>query len=226
MPPVERPLRRMLVRRPFIRIPHLHRRIDIHHTLIVAPLQQFAAVDVPRQVNDQVARAHILAQLFGHVVPLDLILHKLHPLLRPLLEDAALVLKIHHRNILQRHLDQLLQNRQRALRHRAITDKQNLLAKRNHQSLLSVKRNSRPRLLKKADERAVSVHALPRGSSNSQCARPFSCLAASSQTGAITSAALFCSRPKGSCPCLADPSPGSVNPSPFSADPSPHPEAS
>ena len=62
VPPVERPLGGVLVARPGVRIPQLHRRVDVQHAAVVAPLHDLAAVDVPRQVDQEVAGREMLAR--------------------------------------------------------------------------------------------------------------------------------------------------------------------
>jgi hypothetical protein len=42
------------------------------------------------------------------------------------------ILKVHHRDVLARHLDVLDQDRQGALRDRTVTDEQNLLVELDH----------------------------------------------------------------------------------------------
>ena len=57
VPPVERSLGGMLAVGVAVRVPDLDRRVDVEHAVVVAPLQQLAAVDVPGQVDEQVAVA-------------------------------------------------------------------------------------------------------------------------------------------------------------------------
>ena len=56
VPPVERPLGGVFVRRAGVGVPDLDRRVDVEHAAVVAPLEDFAAVDVPGEVHQQVAR--------------------------------------------------------------------------------------------------------------------------------------------------------------------------
>jgi hypothetical protein len=41
-------------------IPQLGRRVDIHHAVVAAPLQDLERVDVPGEVDEDVAIAHVL----------------------------------------------------------------------------------------------------------------------------------------------------------------------
>ena len=63
VPPIERPLGGMLVRGAGVRVPDLDRRVEVEHAAIVAPLEDLAAVDVPGQVDQQVAGREVLGQL-------------------------------------------------------------------------------------------------------------------------------------------------------------------
>ena len=54
--PVERPLGGGLVRRPGVGIPELHGRVDVQHAMVVAPLHDLAAIDVPGQIDEEIAR--------------------------------------------------------------------------------------------------------------------------------------------------------------------------
>ena len=73
----------VLVGRAFVGIPHFDGGIDVQHAAVVAPLQQFAAVDVPRQVDQEVAGGEVLAENLAHVVPLNLGADKFDALLDP-----------------------------------------------------------------------------------------------------------------------------------------------
>ena len=42
-----------------VRIPFFDRRVDVEHAVVVTPLQDCARVDVPREVDQQVARAEM-----------------------------------------------------------------------------------------------------------------------------------------------------------------------
>ena len=62
VPPIERPLGGMLVVAAGVRVPHFDRRVDVQHAVVVAPLEDLAAVDVPGQVDQQIARREVLAK--------------------------------------------------------------------------------------------------------------------------------------------------------------------
>ena len=53
--PVEGALGRVLVCGSGVGIPDLHRRVDVKDPPVVAPLHDFAAIDIPRQVDEQVS---------------------------------------------------------------------------------------------------------------------------------------------------------------------------
>ena len=46
---------------PCVGVPQLDRGVDVEHAVVVAPLQDLAAVDVPGQVDQQVAGGDVLA---------------------------------------------------------------------------------------------------------------------------------------------------------------------
>ena len=53
--PVERPLGGRLVAGAGVRVPQLHGRVDVQDAPVVAPLHDLHAVDIPRQIDQQVA---------------------------------------------------------------------------------------------------------------------------------------------------------------------------
>ncbi len=59
MPPVECQVRGVSPLGVFVRIPEFDRRIEIEHAMVVAPADDFAAVDVPGQVNEQIAGSNM-----------------------------------------------------------------------------------------------------------------------------------------------------------------------
>ena len=89
--PVEGSLGRGLVLGSGVRIPELHRGVDIEDAPVVAPLHDFAAVDVPRQVDKQVSGGNVLAQQAAHVFGCDSILDKRHALLDPWLQRFVIL---------------------------------------------------------------------------------------------------------------------------------------
>ena len=58
----------MLVAGARVRVPELHRRVDVQHAVVVAPLHDLAAVDVPGQVDEEVAGREMLAEQRAQVV--------------------------------------------------------------------------------------------------------------------------------------------------------------
>ena len=129
--PVERALRRVhLAAR--IRVPHLDRCIDVKDTVVAAPLQEDAGVDVPRQVDQHVAAREIPAEdllevLLGHPVP-----DERHPHRGPFPELLLLALEIDHGDLLRGHLDVLEQDGERAFGDCAVADEYDLLAEFDH----------------------------------------------------------------------------------------------
>ena len=87
--PVEGPLGRVLVVRPAIGVPELHRRVDVEHATVVAPLHDFAAIDVPRQIDEQVAGREVLAQQAAQVLRRHAILDEGYALLDPGLQSRG-----------------------------------------------------------------------------------------------------------------------------------------
>ena len=88
VPPVERSLGRMLLLGPGVRIPELDRRVDVEHAAVVAPLQDLAAVDVPGQVDEQVAGRQVLRPAAAEVVLGHAVLDERHTALDPRPEDG------------------------------------------------------------------------------------------------------------------------------------------
>ena len=62
VPPIERSRGGMLVIAAVVGIPDLDRGVHVQNAAVVAPLEDFAAVDVPGQVDDQVAGRDVLFQ--------------------------------------------------------------------------------------------------------------------------------------------------------------------
>ena len=72
VPPIEGPLGGVLVERTGVRVPNLHRRVQIEHPLIVTPLDDLAAVDVPGQIDQEIAGRHVFTQFGSQVLRRDL----------------------------------------------------------------------------------------------------------------------------------------------------------
>ena len=133
--PVERALGRMLVGPAGVRIPQLGRGVDVEHAVVVAPLQDLAGVDVPGQVDQQVARRQMLAQQRGPDCPACTRSRtKRTPEFGPGPQLRRAVLEIHDRDVCRRNLDQLEEDRQRALGHRAVADEEDFFGESDHGS--------------------------------------------------------------------------------------------
>src|SRR5215510_3933840 len=129
MPPVECPLSRMLVVLPAVGIPELYRRVDIQYTPVVAPLYDFATVDVPRQVDEEVPGRDVLAQQYAQVLRRHALPNEGHALLDPGLQSCRVWRKVHDGDALGIDPDVLQQNGQRAPRYSPKTDEQDSLRK-------------------------------------------------------------------------------------------------
>ena len=136
VPPVKRHLLRRSALRVFIRIPQLDRRVDVKHAFVVAPLQKFAAVNVPREVNQHIAGGKIFAQQRAHVLARHAPALELHAALEPRRQDAAPVLEVHDGDVFGRGLDVLDQDRQGALRDGAVADEQDFVFKLQHGKII------------------------------------------------------------------------------------------
>jgi len=71
VPHIQRALERMRVVHVVIRVPQFDARVQIAHAVLAAPGENRRAVDVPREVEDEVARTHarreeLVEILFGH----------------------------------------------------------------------------------------------------------------------------------------------------------------
>ena len=117
VPPVKRSLGRVLVRRPGIGIPQLGGGVHIQHSVVVAPLEDLAGVDVPGEVDEEVARGQIFAEQPAHIFLRHAVAHKPHAPGGPRLQLRRPVLEIHDGDVPGRDLDQLENNRERALGH-------------------------------------------------------------------------------------------------------------
>ena len=118
VPPIKRQFGRMFGPGR-VGVPKLHGGIQVQHPVVVAPLQDFAAVDVPGQVHQQVPGAQVAAQEVPQVPRGDPVLDEGDPLPGPFMDCLAPILEIHHRNLRRRHLQVLEQERQGAGSHRA-----------------------------------------------------------------------------------------------------------
>ena len=113
VPPIERPLGGMLLGGAGVRVPNFHRRVQIEHAAIVAPLEDLAAVDVPGQVDQQIARRDVLRQLRAEILRRDPLPDEADALGGPGLQRLRAVLEIQDRDVLQRDAE-VLQRRSAA----------------------------------------------------------------------------------------------------------------
>ena len=132
VPPVERPLGRVLVARSGVRIPQLHRRVDVQHAVVVAPLHDLAAVDVPGQVDQEVAGRQMLAEERAHVLFGDALLDEGHAALDPGPERRLVRSEIHDGDALRIDVDEAQKNGQRASRDGPETNEQDSVRKGQH----------------------------------------------------------------------------------------------
>ena len=125
--PVQRHLLRRRVQRILVRIPQFHRGVDVEHAVVMAPLENFAGVNVPRQINQEIPGAQIFAQQRAQVLPGDPLMREFHAELDPGGERRLAVLEIHDRDVFGRRLEVLHEDGQRALRDRTVANEQNLV---------------------------------------------------------------------------------------------------
>ena len=64
-------------------IPQFRGGIDIHDAVITAPLQDLEGVDIPSQVDQQIAWTDMLGEQRAHIVFGDAIAHEAHAFRRP-----------------------------------------------------------------------------------------------------------------------------------------------
>ena len=100
--------------------------------MVAAPLQDLERVDVPGEVDQQVAGADVLREQLAHVVLGDAVAHEADALGGPRLQLGRAVLEIHDRDVLRRHLDVLEEDRQGALGDRAVTDEEDFVFEFDH----------------------------------------------------------------------------------------------
>ena len=130
--PVEGSLGRVLVFGSGVGIPELHRRVHIEDAPVVAPLHDFATIDIPRQVDEEVSGREVLSQQAPQVLRRHAILDESHALLDPGLQRGIVWLKVYDGDALGIDAEVFDQNGQRATRHRSKTDEQDSIRKPNH----------------------------------------------------------------------------------------------
>ena len=133
--PVERPLGRVLVPGPRVRVPELHRRVEIQDAVVVAPLNDLAAVDVPGEIDEEVAGRQMFGEERVQVLRRHLLLHEVHALFDPRLQRRVIGLELHDRDLRRLDVDVLHEDRQRAPGHEAKAHEQDPIRKRLHGQL-------------------------------------------------------------------------------------------
>src|SRR5208283_2123885 len=121
-----------VVRQALVGIPQLGGRVDVADAAVVAPLENLKRIDVPGEVDNDVARGNVLAQQRTQVLAGDAVLDEIHALRRPLPELLGPVLEIHDRDVLGRHFDVLEDDWERALGHGAIAHEEDIIGEFDH----------------------------------------------------------------------------------------------
>ena len=132
--PVEGALSRVLLA-PGIGVPDLDGGVDVEDAVVMAPLQDLAGIDVPGQVDQDIAGREVLAEHRVHVLLRDLVADVADALGGPLAEFLLLCLEIDHGDVLRGHLDVLKEDGERAFGDGAVADKEDLVAEIDHDAL-------------------------------------------------------------------------------------------
>ena len=98
----------------------------------MTPLEDLAAVDVPGQVDQQIAGRHVLGQFRAQILRRDPPPDEADALAGPGLQRLRAVLEIQDRDVLQRDAEVFEEDRQRALGHGPVAQEQNALGKVDH----------------------------------------------------------------------------------------------
>ena len=130
--PVEGSLGGVLVVGSSVGIPELYRGVHIEDAPVVAPLHDFATINVPRQVDEEVSGGEVLSQQAPQVLRCHTILDESHALLDPGLQSGVVGLEVNDGDAFGIDVQVLDQNGQRATRHRSKTDQQDSIRKCNH----------------------------------------------------------------------------------------------
>ena len=131
LPGIQAALVGRLVHDVAVRIPLLERRVDVVDAMLGAPRQHVERLDVPRQVDDGVARAHEAAEQRGEVVRRQALALERHARLQRILDPGAHILEVHHRDAIGRHVQVPAHEGQRALAHRSAAEHQDASAERS-----------------------------------------------------------------------------------------------
>jgi hypothetical protein len=89
----------------FVGIPEFHRGVDVENPVIMAPRNDFAAVDIPSEIDEQITLGKILTQNRANVFGSNLFLFKMDSLGCPRSKGFLVGLKIKNCDFIQRHLD-------------------------------------------------------------------------------------------------------------------------
>ena len=122
----------MLVARPGVRVPQLHRRVDVQHALVVAPLHDLAAVDVPGQVDEEVAGREMFAEERAQIVLRDAVLDEGDPPFEPGPQRRLVRIELHDGDALRIDVEVAQQDGQCAPRDGAKAHEQNSMRKCQH----------------------------------------------------------------------------------------------
>ena len=106
-----------------VSVPEFDARVEIADPRIVAPLQNLACVDAPRQINEHVTRTEVPTEHFAEIVFLDAVEHVRDTFCQLRGNTRPIVDEIHDRNPVGSH-DVAEQKRKGALRHRSTAEHQ------------------------------------------------------------------------------------------------------
>src|SRR5215468_3698930 len=98
----------------------------------MAPLNDLAAVDVPGQVDEEIAGGDVLSKQRPQALRCDAVLDERHALLEPGEECRLVRLEVHDGDLLRRNLHVLEENGQRTSRYRTKPNKENAPIKGEH----------------------------------------------------------------------------------------------
>ena len=132
VPPVEREVRGVGALRMLVGVPEFDRRVEIEHAVVVAPLHDLAAVDVPGEVDEQVAGGEVLAEQVAEVVWRHLVADERDALLDPRPQRRLVGLEVEDRDAAWVDLDVVEEHRQRAAGDGTEADEENAFVEDEH----------------------------------------------------------------------------------------------
>src|SRR5262249_23119868 len=109
---------------------HFHRRIDVQNVVPAAEFQEHATIDVPGQIDDQIARAHVPREFGGIVLGRDPLANQPYALRQERRQCLSAIDAIEDRDALGSNVDVAQEQRQCALRYASVTKHQNPTRKR------------------------------------------------------------------------------------------------